>query len=103
MGFYSTYQKHIIGTVIALAIATTVPSTIWVHNAYSDERYVLKEEQLRSEIRQVDNALFEINQEISFAREGSNDKAKFQARLAYYKNLKEELKEKLESAKASKR
>ena len=97
MKFLKRYKGKIIGSVIALVIAGTFPASAYLHNAWGDDRYVEKAEELRSSIQAIDDALFEVNQEISFAESGK-EKAKFIARKAYYENRKEALKEKLKSA-----
>ncbi len=97
MKFLKRYKGKIIGSIIALVIASAFPTSVSLHNAWGDDRYVQKVEDLRSDIQAIDDALFEVNQEISFAENGK-DKAKFIARKAYYENRKEALKEKLKSA-----
>ncbi len=97
MKFLKQYKGKIIGSIIALVIASALPASVYLHNAWGDDRYVQKVEDLRSEIQAIDDALFEVNQEISFAVT-DQDEAKFIARKAYYENRKEALKEKLRSA-----
>ena len=96
MSFLKRYKGRIIGSIIALVIVSAVPASLYLHNAWGDERYVQMDEDLRGAIQAIDDALFEVNQEISFA-ETDKDKAKFVARKAYYENRKEALKEKLKS------
>ncbi len=93
-GFFATYKKVIITALIGIVLTGAGSSTIFIHNAYADNRYVQKTDDLRQQIQQIDNALFEIDQEISFA---STDEAKrkWQARKAYYLRQKEAIKEKL--------
>ena len=97
-GFFTTYKKTITSTIIALVIAGSGTAVTWIHNAYADDRYVQRGEHevedLRSQIQQIDNALFEIDQEISFS-ETDQARRKWQARKAYYIRQKEALKEKL--------
>ena len=95
-GFFKQYKAKIVGSIIALAIAGTIPGSIYMHNAWGDDRYVQKVEDLRGQIQAIDNSLFEVNQEISFA-ETEKDKRKYIARKAYYENLKDALKEELKS------
>ena len=87
MSFFRTHKTIILTALIGGSITVFVPTIVWVHNAYADDRYVQKTEQIRSEIRNIDNALFEINQEISFAPD-PQVKAKYKARKEYYENLK---------------
>ena len=96
MSFLKRYKGRIISSIIAVAIAGAVPTSFYLHNAWGDDRYVQKAEDLRGAIQAIDDALFEVNQEISFA-ETDREKAKFVARKAYYENRKEALKEKLKS------
>ena len=96
MKFFKQYKGKIIGSIIALIVASAIPTSIYLHNAWGDDRYVQKVEDLRSDIQAIDDALFEVDQEISFAATDS-EKAKFIARKAYYENRKEALKEKLKS------
>ena len=96
MKFFKQYKGKIIGSIIALVIASALPASVYLHNAWGDDRYVQKAEDLRSSIQAIDDALFEVNQEISFAAT-DKEKAKFIARKAYYENRKEALKEKLKS------
>lgn len=93
-GFFVTYKKTVITALIGVFVAGVVPGTVWIHNAYADNRYVQKAESLREQIQQIDNALFEIDQEISFS-ETDQERRKWQARKAYYLRQKEALKEKL--------
>ena len=96
MKFLKRYQRRIIGSLIAVVIAGAVPTSFYLHNSWGDDRYVQKTEDLRGAIQAIDDALFEVEQEISFA-ETDREKAKFVARKAYYKNRKEALKEELKS------
>ena len=96
MSFLKRYKGKIIGSIIALVVASAIPTSIYLHNAWGDDRYVQKVEDLRSDIQAIDDALFEVNQEISFAAT-DKEKAKFIARKSYYENRKEALKEKLKS------
>ena len=96
MSFLKRYKGKIIGSIIALVIASALPTSIYLHNAWGDERYVQKAEDIRNAIQAIDNTLFEVNQDISFA-ETVKEKAKYIARKAYYENRKEALKEKLAS------
>ena len=95
-GFFTTYKKTIISVIIGIVLTGTGSSTVFIHNAYADNRYVQKTDDLRQQIQQIDNALFEIDQEISFA-ETDQDKRKWEARKAYYKRQKEAIKEKLKA------
>ena len=96
MSFMKAYKGQIIGAIIVLVMGSAIPTTIWIHNAYADDRYVQKKEVLRVQIQNIDDSLFEIEQEISFAKD-QQDKAKYVARKAYYENKKEALKEILTS------
>ncbi len=96
-GFLATYKKTIISGIIALALAGSGTFTVFVHNAYADDRYVQKTDDLRQRIQNIDNALFEIDQEISFAIT-DQQRAKWTARKAYYKRLKDALVRKLKAS-----
>jgi len=96
MSFFQTYKKSIVGGIITVILATGIPTIVWFHNAYADDRYVQKKEDIRNQIQQIDHALFEIDQEISFAT-NPRDKAKYEARRAYYKRQKEALRLRLTS------
>jgi len=93
-GFFATYKKFIIGSIIGLALTGSGTFTVFIHNAYADNRYVQKVDDLRQQIQQIDNALFEIDQEISFAQT-DGERRKWEARKAYYLRQKEALQEKL--------
>ena len=90
----NSLRNKIITAVIAVMIAGTIPSSIWLHNAWGDDRYVLKIEDIRSQILAIDHALFETDQELLFA-ETDQDKAKWQARINYYLRQKEALTQRL--------
>jgi hypothetical protein len=92
--FFLTYKKAIITAVIGLLVVSAVPSTIYVHDAWGDERYVMKAQDLRDQINSIDHALFEIDQEISFA-DTDKDRAKWTARKNYYLREKRALEERL--------
>ena len=89
---WKKYKTQIIGAVIGVMIAGGIPGTIWLHNAYADERYIQQDDSLRMQIQQIDNALFEIDQEVVFA-EDDQERAKWQARKEYYQRQKEALRE----------
>lgn len=93
-GFFASYKKVIIGGLIGLVLTGSGTFTVFIHNAYADGRYVQKTDDLRQQIQQIDNALFEIDQEISFSATDT-ERAKWQARRAYYLRQKDALKEKL--------
>jgi len=90
MSFFKDHKVAILSAIIGVSVTGGIPTIVWVHNAYADDRYVQKTEQIRAEIRNIDNSLFEINQEISFAPD-PRVKAKYEARKEYYENLKEAL------------
>lgn len=94
--FWKDHKNKVIGAVISVAIAGCVPSSVWIHNAYADARYVQQSDSLRARIQQIDNALFEIDQEIMFAPT-DQERAKWQARKAYYERQKAALLEQLNS------
>lgn len=96
MTFWKTYKKVIITALIGVGVTGGIPGTVWVHNAYADGRYVQQVDSLRQQVQQIDNALFEIDQEISFATT-DGERRKWQARKAYYERQKEALLEKLEN------
>ena len=95
-GFFATYKKVIIAAVIGIVLTGSGTFTVFIHNAYADGRYVQKTNNFRQQIQQIDNALFEIDQEISFAID-ERERRKWIARKAYYLRLKEALKEQLRS------
>lgn len=92
--FFAAYKKVIIGAIIGLILTGSGTFTVFIHNAYADGRYVQKTDDLRQQIQHIDNALFEIDQEISFSAT-DQERAKWQARKAYYLRQKEALQEKL--------
>lgn len=90
MGLMQQYKKSIIGGVISVLVVGFIPATLWLHNAYADERYQLKPDALRQQIGMIDAELFVIDQEISFA-DDDRTKAKFIARRAYFEREKQRL------------
>ena len=95
-GFFESYKRIIISAVIGIVLTGSGTFTVFIHNAYADGRYVQKTDNLRMQIQYIDNALFEIDQEISFAID-DRARRKWIARQAYYLRLKEALKEQLRS------
>ena len=65
-----------------------------LHNAWGDERYILRAESIRQEISRIDTQITVIDQEILFA-EDEREKAKFEAIRSIYQREKEALREKL--------
>lgn len=98
-GFFAAHKKVITSTLIGMFLTGAIPATVFIHNAYADARYVQKVDDLRQQIQQIDNALFEIDQEISFATT-EVERRKWRARKAYYERQKAALVEKLKSASA---
>ena len=96
--FWKQYKGKIIGTIITILVAGAVPTSTYLHSAWGDDRYISQTKDLRNQIQAIDNALFEVNQEISFA-ETDREKRKYIARKEYYVNLKEALKEELRAKK----
>ena len=96
MGALQTYRRQFMAAAITVSVGITFPLLLWMHNAYADARYVSHPEAILAEIRQIDNALFEADQEISFAVT-IEEKAKFIAREAHYKRQKQALILKLEN------
>ncbi len=94
MTFFQAYKKTIIGGLVTLILATGIPTLVWVHNAYADDRYVIQEDALRTQIAEIDHALFEIGQEIMLAT-NPKEKAKWIARKDYYERQKDALKLKI--------
>ena len=95
-GFFESYKRIILSAVIGIVLTGSGTFTVFIHNAYADGRYVQKTNNFRQQIQQIDNALFEIDQEISFAID-ERARRKWVARKAYYLRLKEALKEQLRS------
>ena len=95
MSFFQTYKKSIMGAVIALVISGGIPTTMWIHNAYADERYVSKVEDKITRIKQYDDKIFECRQGIAFA-ETAKERAKWEALKEYYENKKAALTTELE-------
>ncbi len=91
-----TYKRAIVTTIVGLCIAGAVPSTKYMHNAWGDDRYVGHLQDLRDQIQAIDNALFEIDQEISFATDNTA-RSKWTARKNYYQRQKDALKERLQN------
>ena len=96
-GFFETYKRLVITAIIGVVLTGSGTFTVFIHNAYADGRYVQKTDNLRQQIQQIDNALFEIDQEISFANTDA-DRRKWIARKEYYLRLKEALQEKLRAS-----
>ena len=94
------YKKQIISALIVVFVGLALPGIVMLHNAYADDRYIQKAESIRFQIQQVDNALFEIDQEIAFS-ETDKDRAKWQARRQYYLREKAKLKELLEAGRTA--
>lgn len=94
--FFLQYKKAIITAIIGVIIAGGIPTTMYIHNAWGDDRYVQKTQDLRDQIQAIDNAMFEIDQEISFSTD-PRDKAKWEARMKYYERQKEALAERLKA------
>lgn len=104
--FWAQYGNKIIGTVLTLLIAGAVTFMTDLHNAWGDDRYLKKQEydreeliddieDLREKIRLIDNALFEIDQEIALA-EGPQ-KAKWITRRNFYERQKAAFMERLQA------
>ena len=89
-------RNKIIAAVITVLIASAIPSSIYLHNAWGDDRYVMKADDIRDQIRMIDYALFEADQDLSFA-ETEKEIAKYEARVKYYQREKEALAELLAS------
>ena len=92
MSFFTQHKTMILSAIVGVMVTSSIPTVVWIHNAYADDRYVQKKEVLRMQIQNIDNALFEIDQEISFAPD-VQVKAKYVARKEYYNRQKEALKE----------
>ncbi len=89
-------RNKIIAGVIAAVIAGSIPGSIYLHNAWGDDRYVMKADDIRDQIRMINYALFEADQDLSFA-ETEKEIAKYKARVKYYQREKEALAELLAS------
>ena len=89
-------RNKIITAVITVLIASAIPSSIYLHNAWGDDRYVMKADDIRDQIRMINYALFEADQDLSFA-ETEKEIAKYKARVKYYEREKEALAELLAS------
>ena len=98
MSPFKEYRKSFITSIVGVIAVAVIPGIVVLHDAYADDRYVLQSKDIRNQIQAIDNALFEVNQEISFA-ETERDKRKYIARKEYYQNLKEALKEELSAKK----
>lgn len=83
-------RNKIIGAVVTAFVVGAVPSSIYLHNAWGDDRYVMKADDIRDQIRMIDYSLFEIDQEISFS-DTDKDRAKWQARKNFYQREKDAL------------
>ncbi|KKM27197.1 hypothetical protein LCGC14_1577150 [marine sediment metagenome] len=90
-------RNKCIAAVLGVLIASTIPGSIYLHNAWGDDRYVMKADDIRDQIRMIDYALFEADQDLSFA-ETEKEKAKYEARVKYYQREKEALAQLLASA-----
>jgi len=87
-------RNKILTAVFAVFIAGAIPGSIYLHNAWGDDRYVTKVDDIRDQIKAIDHSLFEIDQEISFS-DTDKDRAKWEARKNYYLREKEALSQKL--------
>ena len=91
----TTNKQIAIRTVAGSFSAVAVFIILLLHNAWGDERYVLRAEAIRQEIARIDTQITVIDQEIIFA-EGEREKAKFEAIKSIYEREKEALREKLQ-------
>ena len=90
-------RNKVITAVITAVVVGMIPGSIWLHNAWGDDRYVLKREAVIAMIAAIDNALFEADQELTFAKT-EEEKAKFEARVNYYDRQKEALTKQLDDS-----
>jgi len=91
------FRNKVVTAVITGVVLGVVPGILWVHNVWGDDRYVLKREAVVAMIVVIDNALFEADQELTFATT-DEEKAKFTARKAHYQRQKDALKEQLDDS-----
>ena len=96
MTWLKTYKKTVITAGISFFIPFLVFMSIFLHNAWGDQRYVQKEESIRQNIEALDMQLTIVDQEILFASD-AREKDKFEAIKAIYKRKKEALRDLLEN------
>lgn len=85
-------KKTIVRTITGGLGAITVFIILLLHNAWGDDRYELKDDAIRKEIRRLDTQLTVVDQEIIFA-ESDRQKAKFEAIKAIYEREKQALRD----------
>ena len=82
------YKKTVITAGISFFIPFLIFMSIFLHNAWGDNRYVRTKEDIRQQISRIDMQLTVIDQEIIFA-ESERQKAKFIAIKALWQREKE--------------
>ena len=96
MNWIRTYKKTFITTLIGFAVPFLIFMSIFLHEAWGDNRYVQKEESIRQDIEDLDMQLTVVDQEIIFAMD-EHQKDKFIAIKAIYQRKKDALREKLKN------
>lgn len=86
-------KKSFMAAISSLVLSSIVYAILLYHNAWGDDRYVLKEEARVAAIVEIDAQLAIKDTEILFA-ESTKEKEKLEAIKAIYKRQKEALKEK---------
>ncbi len=88
--FFQVYKKAIITAIITLVVAGAFPTSIYLHNAWGDDRYVQHSQALLAEIKQINLQVADINIEIAFA-DTLKVKAKWEAKRRNHENRKQEI------------
>ena len=96
MTWLKTYKKIVITAGISFFIPFLIFMSIFLHEAWGDNRYVQKEESIRQNIEALDMQLTIVDQEILFASD-AREKDKFEAIKAIYKRKKEARRDLLEN------
>ena len=96
MTWLKTYKKIVITAGISFFIPFLVFMSIFLHEAWGDNRYVQKEESIRQNIEALDMQLTIVDQEILFASD-ERQEAKFIVINAIYERKKQSLRDLLEN------
>ncbi len=87
-------KRNIVRAIVGFLSSFAIMVILVLHNAWGDDRYVLKADAIKKEIKVIDRELGLLDQEILFS-ETEREKAKFIAMKAIYERDKEALREDL--------
>jgi hypothetical protein len=98
MSFYTTYKKTVITSIIGVFVVGVIPGISWLHVAWADGRYVQQNAVVLKQMSDINDTLFEIDQDIveAASKEDPTLKAKLKARKEYYERKKDELEKELD-------